>query len=97
MTSHRTVLVASAVLALSACTRQAGVPAPSQPRVTSEAGALEGRVDSATGVLVFEGIPFAAPPVGEWRWRPPQPVSAWQGVRPATRLAHNCMQHRPYG
>jgi para-nitrobenzyl esterase len=67
------------------------------PRVTVDAGTLEGRVDSASGALVFAGVPYAAPPVGAQRWRPPGPAAPWQGVRPATRLGRNCMQHQPYG
>ena len=72
-------------------------PKTSSPRVTVDAGTLAGRVDSASGALVFDGIPYAAPPVGEQRWRPPRPVAAWSGVRPANRLGNNCVQHRPYG
>jgi len=41
---------------------------------------------------VFRGIPFAAPPVGELRWKSPQPVTAWSGVKPAKRFAPACMQ-----
>src|SRR6185295_12088179 len=41
-----------------------------------------------------KGIPFAAPPVGELRWRPPQPVARWTGVRQATEYGANCMQGR---
>jgi len=97
MTSDRRLIAASALLVLSACAKQAGAPAPSLPRVTIDAGMLEGRVDSSSGVVVFQGIPYAAPPVVEWRWRPPQPAGAWHGVRSANRLGHNCMQHQPYG
>jgi len=42
---------------------------------------------------VFKGIPFAAPPVGDLRWHPPQPVKAWRGVREATRYSAACMQN----
>src|SRR4051812_19119421 len=69
---------------------------PAQPRVTTDAGAVEGRVDSAAHVMVFRGIPYAAPPVGELRWQAPQPAAHWDGVRQADRLGHNCMQHQPY-
>src|ERR1700681_1132107 len=67
------------------------------PRVTIDTGTLEGIVDSASGVNVFRGIPYAAPPVGPLRWRPPQPAAHWTGVRPASQLGHNCIQHQPYG
>jgi para-nitrobenzyl esterase len=64
------------------------------PRVTIDTGALEG-LDTA-GVMVFRGIPYAAPPVGSLRWRPPQAVARWRGVRDASKLGHNCIQHQPY-
>ena len=44
------------------------------------------------GLTVYKGIPFAAPPVGELRWRAPQPPADWQGVRPATEFAPECVQ-----
>ena len=63
----------------------------------TDAGMLAGRTDSASHALVFEGIPYAAPPVGNFRWRPPQPVAHWSGVRTADHLSHNCMQAHPWG
>jgi para-nitrobenzyl esterase len=71
-------------------------PSAAPPRVTVAEGTLEGAVDPATGVLVFRGIPYAAPPVGALRWRPPRPAARWQGVRPATQLGKNCMQPQLY-
>ncbi|MFP1625620.1 carboxylesterase family protein [Streptomyces sp. 5K101] len=44
------------------------------------------------GGRVFQGIPFAAPPTGERRWRPPQPVARWSGVRDTTAPTHPCPQ-----
>ncbi|WP_088184589.1 carboxylesterase/lipase family protein [Sphingobium sp. Z007] len=60
------------------------------PVVTIADGALRGVNEE--GVVAFKGIPFAAPPVGELRWRAPQPVLRWQGVRDASRYGHDCMQ-----
>ncbi len=64
--------------------------ADSAPIVRLEKGLLRG--EQAPGFSVYRGIPFAAPPVGENRWRPPQPVQPWQGVREATRFGRDCMQ-----
>ncbi len=66
----------------------AAVPAPTV--VHTSGGAVRG-VD-APGYRVFDGIPYAAPPVGALRWQPPAPVVPWQGVRDATRPGLRCPQ-----
>jgi hypothetical protein len=43
-------------------------------------------------VYVFKGVPYAAPPVGELRWKAPQPVQAWDGVREAKQWSNQCAQ-----
>lgn len=83
---------ATLTAALLAATIPATLASQTPPRVTVAAGSIEGTIDSASGVLVFWGIPYAAPPVGPLRWRPPEPAAHWTGTRPAARLSHNCMQ-----
>lgn len=64
-----------------------------------EARTTTGRVQGLTlagGVHRFAGVPFAAPPVGPLRWKPPQPAASWSGVRQATRFADQCMQARVF-
>lgn len=53
---------------------------------------LRGVYDPETGLRYFRGVPFARPPVGELRWREPQPVKHWQGVRDAGRFGPRAMQ-----
>lgn len=57
--------------------------------VKIESGLVAG---SGTEIRAFKGIPFAAPPTGELRWKPPQPPPRWQGVRQATEFGAACMQ-----
>jgi len=61
--------------------------------ITVDGGQISGT--SADGVRVFKGIPFAAPPVGALRWRAPQPVVAWSGVKRADTFSAQCLQ-QPY-
>ena len=58
--------------------------------VKIDSGQLSGT--SWNGVKVFKGIPFAAPPVGDLRWKAPQPVVPWSGVKSADAFAPQCMQ-----
>jgi len=63
---------------------------PERPRVEVEQGRLAGSY--ADGLSVFKGIPYAAPPVGELRWRAPEPPAHWQGTRDAAAFGPSCMQ-----
>ncbi|MFC4048879.1 carboxylesterase/lipase family protein [Actinomadura syzygii] len=58
--------------------------------VRTDAGAVRGRVDSTA--RVFQGIRYAAPPVGDLRWASPQPATPWRGVRDATKPGNRCAQ-----
>jgi hypothetical protein len=49
------------------------------PVVTVTGGKVEGVPSDSAGVMVFKGIPYAAPPVGDLRWKKPQPVQPWEG------------------
>ena len=60
-------------------------------------GALEGVSDKSSGVRSFKGIPFGEPPLGDFRWKPPQPVKNWQGVRKADNFGPRCMQRQVFG
>ncbi len=60
------------------------------PRVSVAQGALQGV--SGEGIESFLGVPFAAPPAGDLRWRAPQPVESWDGVRLADQVGADCVQ-----
>src|ERR1700744_1006722 len=60
-------------------------------------GMLEGTTNPATGISSFKGIPFAQPPVGELRWKEPQPVQNWTGVLKADHFGKNAMQKNVFG
>ena len=66
-------------------------------QVKIDNGTLEGTGPQASGVREFKGIPFAAPPVGDLRWAPPQAVKNWTGPRQATAFGPRCMQQALYG
>jgi para-nitrobenzyl esterase len=68
-------------------------PDSSPPRVTLNAGELEGtRFGNTRNDVAFLGVPYAAPPVGELRWKPPESVPRWSGTRKATKFGAACPQ-----
>ncbi|WP_334165271.1 carboxylesterase family protein, partial [Phenylobacterium sp.] len=97
MIFKRTMAVAMAAGLLVSGSQAWGQAAPAAaqavtagPVVKVAQGPVRGAV--ADGVATFQGIPFAAPPVGELRWRPPAPPAAWSAARDATRPGQDCTQ-----
>ncbi len=84
------ILVAWGMLALP----MALFGASEAPQVKTASGMVEGKDDGA--VHAFLGIPYAAPPVGDLRWKPPLAAAKWDGVRKATEFGSHCMQGKVY-
>ena len=79
--------------ALASATIAAPVKAAGNSVVKVESGRLKGVAETRpSDIQIFRGIPFAAPPVADLRWREPQPVAPWSGIRQATEFAPRCMQ-----
>ena len=68
------VVAALAAVLVFSCSRE-------YPVITVEGGKIQGVASETPGVTVYKGIPYAAPPVGELRWKAPQPVIPWDGVK----------------
>ena len=84
MTRFRPLLALGALLAATPAAAQSG------PMVDAPSGAVRGTADG--GIAVFKGIPYAVPPVGAMRWRPPAPMQRWKTVRDATAFGPACVQ-----
>ncbi|HEX3473331.1 MAG TPA: carboxylesterase family protein [Silvibacterium sp.] len=65
-------------------------------QVKTDKGKVEGSLTTDGKVRAFKGIPFAAPPVGDLRWKPPQFAAKWKGVRPAKDFGNHCLQTGGY-
>src|SRR5437867_6671396 len=81
-------LIVFGYILIAAAAVSAAIPDP----VKLDSGLVSGAPVSGGGVQAFKGIPFAAPPVGPLRWRAPQPVMHWDGVRKAEEFGPRCMQ-----
>ncbi len=86
-TTSLTLTLAAALVAAYSVTTPAAISDP----VTTASGKLAG-VTLKSGVRAFKGIPFGAPPVGDLRWKEPQPVPKWEGVRKADQFGNVCVQ-----
>jgi para-nitrobenzyl esterase len=62
--------------------------------VETKNGKVEGAINEGGTVMTFKGIPYAAPPIGDLRWKEPQSPVPWEGVRDATEFCTSCMQNR---
>lgn len=62
------------------------------PGVRTSGGLVQGLYQDRNQIAVFKGIPYAASPVGPLRWQPPQPVTPWEGVRPAAKYGPTAFQ-----
>ena len=87
------LLLAAVPLLLWSCTSSA--PKLTDTQAQTQAGIVEGQKEG--DIVVYRGVPFAAPPVGELRWQEPQPVVAWEGVRQCTEFGDDPMQPNLFG
>jgi len=68
------------------------IPMSAADQVKLEGGTIQGTSGDEATVRIFRGVPFAAPPVGDLRWKAPQPVKPWADIRQATEFGARCMQ-----
>jgi para-nitrobenzyl esterase len=83
-------------LAASFCLLVSSAHAANPLIVKTDQGKVQGAMASSPEVRAFKGIPYAAPPVGDLRWKEPQPAAPWKGVRTATDFGSHCVQTGGY-
>lgn len=86
-------LISLSLLTISLMTAAVAQPGP---RVKTANGTVEGTAETG-GIYAYKGIPFAAPPVGNLRWKEPQPVKNWANIRPAKNFGPRAMQRPIFG
>lgn len=74
-----------------------GLSAMAADVVKTDKGVVQGTTSADSKVRIFKGIPYAAPPVGDLRWKEPQPAASWSGVRKAAEFGPRCMQTNVFG
>ena len=91
--STRCATYLTATVALTFLFLVAVIPGVQADQIKIESGLISGTVvDEQAGVRAYKGIPYAAPPVGDLRWKPPQPAKPWEGVRPCIEYGPACPQ-----
>ncbi|MET0322985.1 MAG: carboxylesterase family protein [Duganella sp.] len=90
----RNTVKTSLVIGLSLASIAALAASPSATQAQTDAGPVQGA--ESYGVLAFKGIPYVRPPVGDLRWRAPQPATPWKATRQATQFGADCAQ-QPFG
>src|ERR1700759_5146509 len=85
-----TAAFALALLAAPAVAQQPVSCTTTADTACTEQGAIRGIIEGQT--FAFKGIPYAQPPVGSSRWKPPVPAAPWEGIRDGSRYAAMCPQ-----
>ncbi len=83
--------VICAIIIISSCSSKKGL----LETVTTQNGKVAGEINDDSTVVAFKGIPYAAPPVGDLRWKDPQPVKNWEGVKECKTFSASAMQRTP--
>lgn len=88
-------LILCALAVVAACSTKEAY----NPVLTIEGGQIQGVAGDIEGVYVYKGIPYAAPPIGDLRWKAPQPVQPWEGIKVCDQFGHPAFQgaHYPGG
>src|SRR5687768_14340032 len=90
---HRPFLILFVFISLLACTSNKKAKNDSLQTVKTESGLISGNLNE--GVYSFKGVPFAAPPIGDLRWKKPQPLKPWADTLSCKAFRASPMQNEP--